>query len=528
MYLFAIIGFCLLIVALPQVRTAILQAIEANIDYPVELSVWSPKVLFIALTFFACFELLALSFVLPVKEEQLSHFKSGIYFIYFLVIFIYFYSQKIVGDDIYYSTVDFSSIGHIKEFLVGRYQTWSSRLIIETLMVALIKVPFVIWTALTSLLFTLTGYLIVEMFTEKRFEDILLTLSLLLLYPITHMRSAGWIATTLNYQYPLTLGLVALKVLYDYYQNRTISLGKKIISTLCLVFACNAEQAALIIFCFYFLIILYNKIKYDKKPSLYILVNLIIALLSILFILTCPGNANRNAREMLSWYPEYANFGFAEKAYLGIVTTVAYSILELNCLLLSLSVLIAYSVKTNNKKLMVSNNLGIKKPLMIAFSIVLAIIPVLLLILPVRAVVDSLGVFKVLYYPLAPYHILDVFKTPQSFSLLSPTSIFVFFYCLCFYFLLLFGTFMSFDKSHLEKKLLACVILCAGIASRVIMGFSPTVYASGTRTFIFYWFSIIIAFVMIYDENHETINEKISLRLLLIIAIITFVIIAQL
>lgn len=48
---------------------------------------------------------------------------------------------------------------------------------------------------------------------------------------------------------------------------------------------------------------------------------------------------------------------------------------------------------------------------------------------------------------------------------------------------------------------LPILFICAAIASRLIMGFSPTIWASATRTYLFTYGLFMIAFLYIYTHS---------------------------
>lgn len=50
------------------------------------------------------------------------------------------------------------------------------------------------------------------------------------------------------------------------------------------------------------------------------------------------------------------------------------------------------------------------------------------------------------------------------------------------------------------KNNVAIIVFLAGLASRIIMGFSPTVFISGERTMIFFEFAMIIVCILIWQE----------------------------
>jgi hypothetical protein len=63
----------------------------------------------------------------------------------------------------------------------------------------------------------------------------------------------------------------------------------------------------------------------------------------------------------------------------------------------------------------------------------------------------------------------------------------------------------AFDKP--ERKI-ALFILATGFISRVLMGFSPTVYASSYRTFLYMYFSIIICLIILMNKQLPQLMEK--------------------
>ncbi|MFR5190739.1 MAG: hypothetical protein ACLTEH_05855, partial [Clostridia bacterium] len=58
----------------------------------------------------------------------------------------------------------------------------------------------------------------------------------------------------------------------------------------------------------------------------------LIAILSLLFIMTCPGNKQRSLEETQRWYPEYASFQVIEKMQLGLTATMKPLVLHINWL----------------------------------------------------------------------------------------------------------------------------------------------------------------------------------------------------
>lgn len=159
------------------------------------------------------------------------------------------------------------------------------------------------------------------------------------------MSSAGWYATTLNYLWPLSLGLYSLIPIKNHLISKKDKLYKYILYFLSLIYACNQEQMCLIIFSIYLLFTIY--FIYKKNISKFIILQLIISFISLIFILTCPGNNLRNISETQTWYPAFENFNLISKAFIGIITTTYLLFYKSNFIILLLSLIIPISIFKN-------------------------------------------------------------------------------------------------------------------------------------------------------------------------------------
>lgn len=62
------------------------------------------------------------------------------------------------------------------------------------------------------------------------------------------------------------------------------------------------------------------------------------------------------------------------------------------------------------------------------------------------------------------------------------------------------------------KNNIALLVFLVGLASRLIMGFSPTIFASADRTIIFFEFSMIIVSILIWQEIVKK-NDKSDIKI---------------
>mgnify|MGYP006917318361 CR=1 FL=1 len=142
------------------------------------------------------------------------------------------------GDDVVYfqTLMDGRSIW---EILAHRYATWSSRMAIEFVLIPLVQVPWAVedtgyycFTLIPVLLYRLLflnpeKYLDMECNINKTAGKWLVC-AFMLLYPFSDMVSAGWIATTVNYLWPLLGFIYTLPCFYRNWHRKDMYTGMKV------------------------------------------------------------------------------------------------------------------------------------------------------------------------------------------------------------------------------------------------------------------------------------------------------------
>lgn len=89
--------------------------------------------------------------------------------------------------------------GGVIPFLVDRYKTWSSRTLIELVMVYVVQIPW-LWKALDIGMYLLIAFSISYLVPSKKklFTNAVIAF-VLLLYPYGDMAVAGWVACSTGY-----------------------------------------------------------------------------------------------------------------------------------------------------------------------------------------------------------------------------------------------------------------------------------------------------------------------------------------
>ncbi len=371
--------------------------------------------------------------------------------------------------------IEHTIIGFVQE----RYFSWSSRVIIEFILCLTLKISKYLWILLEALMVTLIGYSISKIFVkENKKENNVMLISMILIYPYTIMHQAGWAATTINYMWPLSMCLFALIPIKKIWYSEKIKIWEYPLYSIALLFAGNHEQASSILVCTYIIFTIIMFVR-DRKLKPYMIIQSILALISIIFILTCPGNYVRQQEEMRRFI-DFRMLTFLDKFVLGFTSTFGQIIANQNIVYTLLTSLLAIYVFSNYKEKLYR---------------IISLIPLISMLVFAHFSSITFEIFPNLeiFYELLTKK--DVLLTVANCNKLYYTFPIIFtfvnFICIGMSILLL-------TKKY--KNNIAILIYLAGLASRVIMGFSPTVFVSKTRTMIFFDFAMIIISFLIWQE----------------------------
>lgn len=368
----------------------------------------------------------------------------------------------------------------IPEFVENRYYNWSSRVIIEFVLCSVLKTSKYLWILIQSLMAVLVCYSLSKLFVkDNKTKNTFMLMTMILIYPYYTMHQTGWASTSINYLWPLAAGLFALIPIKKVWDGEKIKWWQYPLYTISLVFAANQEQAGALLLGFYLVFALLMIIRKDKKINTYIIIQTIISILSIVFILTCPGNNVRQLEELYR-FKGYEMLSFIEKFVLGFTATFGSIISKQNTIYILLTSIMTLYVYLNYKE----------KLYRIVSSIPLMSVLILGTFLPLlNGMFPYLGVFKEL---ITENNILLTVANCNNVYYAFPI-IFAFtnFICIGMTLLLIFKNL---------KNNVAILIYLAGLASRIIVAFSPTVFVSKTRTMIFFDFSMIAITYMIWEE----------------------------
>jgi hypothetical protein len=393
------------------------------------------------------------------------------------MIIIHVFAPIPVADDIYFnnrinSLFDWS-------FYRFRYFDWSSRILIEFFILALLRLPSLVWRIINPGFIVLLGLSIQKLLgLEKNRIANWFVVFLLLIFPFREMLAGGWITISVNYIWPISFGLCFLLTTIKFIEEKKISFIEYCLSIFLLIITVNQEIMALIL-----LIILLTAAVYtiiNKKPKWLIFLSLGICMISIVFIFASPGNQNRRNVETM-WFVDFNYISIVEKIEIGLSATLAQHLFRFNFIFLFLSLLLF---------------LYINEKYCDCLYKVLALFP-----LVVGFVFNQN--FHFLFGRIFP-HLTEIDPFLSKYGLITIGN-FTQIKTIIPYFILYFTTFIIIVLLYLvfentQKCVFAIGVFLLGLLSRLILSFSPTIWASGLRTHLFFMIAMIMCCVMIFHE----------------------------
>ena len=296
-------------------------------------------------------------------KEKIEKYSKSIYipFILLAIILICFHIpiQK-SGDDMWFQNI--LNNQNIIDYSIERYQTWTSRNVIEIVLVVLSNthISTIIWKILNICMFELLAYSIYKIFIkDMKDSNKRLILAYILIFgilsiPFTILNDTGWMATTTNYLWALTLGIYTCSLIKKNLNSEKIKWYNTILYVLTTIYAANQELMAVVLLTVFTCYILYliknKKIKTELNKTTVLIY--VLTILSLIYILTCPGNLVRKEEETQKWYPEYQEFGIISKLELGITSMMKYLIIDGRLVFILFTVVIAFYILKEYKNIL--------------------------------------------------------------------------------------------------------------------------------------------------------------------------------
>ncbi|QGY29309.1 DUF6056 family protein [Pantoea cypripedii] len=374
---------------------------------------------------------------------------TSLFFIIFLGAFAYL---KLKGISHYSDDVVFSQEAHtpdIFQWLLTRYQSWSSRTAIEFALLKIINHKQT-WAFLNSFLFAVTVCSFSWIVAKNKKDAILASLFFVLVILFTIKKGfikegILWMTGSVNYLWPFALSILGFALLKRCTTEQNLY-RNAIVAAVIFFFSSFSEQIVVInLFLLPTIAVLYRGPV--RKAAL---ISLAATLLVFAYIIVSPGNTRRLYLEIGRWMPDFVNLNFVDKVLMGLnlafdqmftVQPIAVGIIYL-CLALTLR---------NNKKAQI-------------FSLLLLIATIILSLIE-RRVFAASGFDTI--YKFTSENITSTFAIARAATVI----------------LFALATTLLLFRAQQERKTawLSAIVYIVSYSGTVMLGLSPTVYASGQR-----------------------------------------------
>ena len=427
----------------------------------------------------------------PLKKSSTIYIPYIPFLLLFILILLMHWNISPSGDDLTY--LDNANRGIISSS-IRHYKIWSSRTIVEATMMIILKTKYGIWKVANSFMFTLLAYSISSLFGGiKTTRNNIFVCGLVLLFPLNYLNEAGWCASTTNYWWPLALGVFSLHAIKYTFDNKRISIGRHILYLGALIYSANVEQYTAALLAIYIISFILYYIQNKRLPK-QLIPYLLFLFISLAYIFLCPGNDQRYLNELNSRFPEFATIPFIQKVSMGLGATL-YQLIWGEIFIFGLCcILITILLFKKNHRLW---------PSALFVSCISLLKNIWFEKYPDLQGLSSLnGGYS--DYPLGSI-------TIENFS--NPTSYIPF--ALFGGLILLIMICLVFSFSDIKKGYFALGLFILSIGIRCIMCFTPTIWASGYRTFIpTIGFLFAIGYMLFTELDTATSDKKIIYSIL--------------
>ena len=236
---------------------------------------------------------------------------------------------------------------NILRFAVDAFNTWTSRIFIQPVLVFFSGIPNYVWKIVDVIMIVIIYHFMLQMvniITEKSCKNNKIWCCIFFMcFPYSLMATAGWIATTVTYTWTFAAYFYCLYMLLRGSQGKRCTSIQYILYGVTVFWVGNFNVTSisllLLLSVFYFI---YNK---NKSATVLYIEGMLLTIGNVILLIASPGNRNRNLRDA-----EFHNtsslmdLSFGGKLRMGINSTfyhfasVPNVVLFITCLILAVGV----------------------------------------------------------------------------------------------------------------------------------------------------------------------------------------------
>ena len=397
-----------------------------------------------------------------------------LYFMFYIFVLGIHLPMKRVSDDIRFAAFDAGSVFNVFKYY---WSVGTGKYLSDGIGLFAVKMPFFAWKLIDSFVYCIIAESIYYLSGKERIFSRIIICIFLLMFPFHYMNSAGYVVTTASYVYPFLGLLLALIPFQNIYNKKRTNIVHLVLALAGGAIAGNQEQTLFVLMSVSVCLtcLMWKKLTGNNRIKTISLI--VVYLCEGLFFFLSPGHLSRmtDTYELNTYLPQFAGWSVLYKALRGISSTFAVILFSSYSLFWVLSLLIGV--------------LGVIRKKYI-FSIPICV----------------MGAVRVIG--------CDRFVTAYEYSYGMPDAIypvndpgFIRFGIACIL-IVGFSMLAFFMLTSGEKRRFLFLAMSLSLASRFMMGFSCTIFASSYRTFSLLSFGLIIICISICDSIADELNSR--------------------
>lgn len=386
--------------------------------------------------------------------------------------------------------------GSLSSWATWFSSNWGGRVVPQGMLVILLQLPDLVYSILTSLVMLLLGILALDTFgislgSSHATGLLLLFVLLHALLPFELLRTTVyWKCACVLYVWGLAALLVAIRPMLYELRGDSCGLLTYAVAVPAIVYTASFEQAGAVMAGWMVLAAAYHLLTKRALPDIKSLALLIFALVATFGFSTLPGNDYRMTEETIAWFQSFDAYSLVDKILLGTSTSITMLEREALPIIVLICMVLVYLYGKPDR---------VECDTSIPWDALARAILVYFVFCEIRVIGQNVSANTNIFTKLYTLYTPD---KPQFVVTLGRTVCDVIHYMA---YVLLGCCFASVGSS--DGRFVAFSSYFAGFCSMFIMGFSPTIYASGSRPrFICYFILVCLLMRLLalaYDGLHK-------------------------
>ena len=403
-----------------------------------------------------------------------------------LAFFLLLCFVHIGGDDAGSMRYEGGTFYNYLQLTKAYFFSWSSRIFVNTVMFVFTDGRQLLWAVCMGIsMYMLLRALYVLSDAGKGLHSsrirMIFIAAMVLVYPYKDITTAGWIATTTTYFMPTAAGFYSLIPIKKSLDGASCHWWEYLLYAGALLFGANNEQMMIVILGSYAAAVLYSVIR--KKVHLFWIVQLLLSCASCALVLLCPGNWQRKSVEATYHFPTWQMYNRIDQADLGYSLTMRWLLFASNLFTIALCLLLAFIIWKKYENTAVRLMAGVPAMCTILFGPLKSITT-----MSFPAVADLSDAYR--------YQGLVTVGNRGDFGAFITYAIWA-------VLIILISVELILASEKIWTVAASFVLLGTGLASRIAIGFSPTVHVSGMRTCAVMSFCVIAVTCLVFSGSVE-------------------------